>query len=84
MRIVSTGGMPAAGMMPRDFSVSVTGTPSRRTNSSLRAWPRPMWTPPSTWPSASVRFMTRPTSWAAMTRAIAPASSRMTTWVAQP
>ena len=39
----------------RDLSVSVTGIPSRTTYSSLGAWPRPMWTPPTTWPSSSVR-----------------------------
>ena len=36
-KIRSTGGIPAAGMIPSDFSVSVTGTPSRTTNASLRA-----------------------------------------------
>ena len=33
----STGGMPAAGMMPSDLSVSVTGTPPSITNASVSA-----------------------------------------------
>ena len=82
--ITSTGGIDDAGMIPWDFSVAVTGTPPSVTNASVSASPRPMWTPPSTWPSRSVGFIARPTSWAAITRASRPSSSRITTCVAQP
>ena len=76
--------MPVGGMMCSDFSVVVTGTPPSTTNSSESAWPRPMCTPPSIWPSASVGLIARPTSWAATTFASRPSSSRTTTCVAQP
>ena len=82
--MTSTGGIAAAGRIPSDLSVVVTGTESSVTNASVSARPRPMWTPPSTWPSRSVGFIARPTSWAATTRARRPSSSRITTWVAQP
>ena len=83
-RIVSTGGIVAAGMIPSDLSVSVSGMPPTTRNSSVSAMPRPMCTAPSTWPRRSVGLSALPTSWAAITRSIRPASSSVTTWVAQP
>ena len=71
-------------MMFSDFSVSVTGRPPSTTYSSDSAWPSPMCMPPSTWPSASVGLIARPTSCAATIFTRRPSSSRIATCVAQP
>ncbi len=78
----STSGIPVGGMMWSDFSVRVTGTPPSTTNSSDSAWPRPMCTAPSIWPSTSIGLIALPTSCAATTFTTRPSSSRIATCVA--
>ena len=51
----------------------VGGRPSSSVGkSSVRAYPRPMWTAPSICPSHSIGLTARPTSWAATTFSMAP------------
>ena len=74
----------AAGTMPSDFSVVVTGCRLRRRTPRSARSPSPMWTAPSIWPSSSVGLIALPTSCAATIFSIRPSSSRITTCVAQP